>query len=52
MWRIVANGPIADAYSYAVATNVPNPGKDEAVVTDANILAAVTAIVTPAPVQE
>lgn len=47
MWRIVANGPIADAYSYAVATNVPNPGKDEAVVTDANILAAVTAIVAP-----
>ncbi len=45
MWRIVANGPIADAYSYAVATNVPNPGKDEAVVTDANILDAVTAIV-------
>ena len=41
MWRIVANGPIADAYSYAVAANVPNPGKDEAVVTDANILAAV-----------
>jgi hypothetical protein len=35
MWRIVANGPIADAYSYAVAANVPNPGKDEAVVTDA-----------------
>ena len=49
MWRIVANGPIADAYSYAVAANVPNPGKDEAVVTDANILAAVTAIVAPAP---
>ena len=47
MWRIVANGPIADAYSYAVAANVPNPGKDEAVVTDANILAAVTAIVAP-----
>ncbi len=52
MWRIVANGPIADAYSYAVATNVPNPGKDEAVVTDANILDAVEAIVAPAPVQE
>ena len=49
MWRIVANGPIADAYSYAVAANVPNPGKDEAVVTDANILDAVTAIVAPAP---
>jgi hypothetical protein len=40
------------AYSYAVATNVPNPGKDEAVVTDAAILDAVTAIVAPAPVQE
>lgn len=52
MWRIVANGPIADAYSYAVATDVPNPGKDEAVVTDANILAAVTAIVAPAAVEE
>jgi hypothetical protein len=25
MWRIVANGPIADAYSYAVATDVPEP---------------------------
>ncbi len=49
MWRIVANGPIADAYSYAVAANVPNPGKDEAVVTDAAILAAVEAIVAPAP---
>ena len=49
MWRIVANGPIADAYSYAVATNVPNPGKDEAVVTDANILDAVAAIVAPEP---
>ena len=45
IWRIVANGPIADAYSYAVATDVPNPGKDEAVVTDANILDAVAAIV-------
>ena len=49
MWRIAADSDIADAYAYAVATNVPNPGKDEAVVTDANILAAVTAILTPAP---
>ena len=51
MWRIVANGPIADAYSYAVAADVPNPGRDEAVVTDAAILAAVDAIVNPAPVE-
>ena len=49
MWRIAADSDIADAYAYAVATNVPNPGKDEAVVTDAAILAAVTAILTPAP---
>ena len=47
MWRIAAD--IAAAYAYAVATDLPNPGKDEAVVTDAAILAAVTAILTPAP---
>ena len=45
MWRIVAAPAISDAYSYAVATNVTNPGKDEAVVTDAAILAAVQGIV-------
>ena len=32
------------AYAYGVDTNVPNPGRDEAVVTDAAILAAVQAI--------
>jgi hypothetical protein len=52
MWRIVATSPIADAYSYAVATDVPDPGSNEAVVTDAAILDAVTAIVAPAPVEE
>ena len=51
MWRIVADGTIADSYAYAVATDVPNPGRDEAVVTDAAILAAVDAIVNPAPVE-
>jgi hypothetical protein len=49
IWRIVANGPIADAYAYAVNTDVPDPGKNEAVVTDAAILDAVTAIVAPEP---
>ena len=49
MWRIAAKADISDAYSYAVATDVPNPGKDEAVVTDAAILAAVQAIVAPEP---
>lgn len=47
MWRIVATSPIADAYSYAVATDVPDPGSNEAVVTDAAILDAVTAILQP-----
>ena len=47
MWRIAADNDIAAAYAYAVDTDVPSPGKDEAVVTDANILAAVTAIVAP-----
>ena len=35
--------------AHAVPPDVPNPGKDEAVVTDANILDAVTAIVAPEP---
>jgi len=51
MWRIVADGTIADSYAYAVNSNNPKPGHDEAVVTDAAILAAVDAIVNPAPVE-
>ena len=47
MWRIVANSTIADAYAYAVASDLPDPGKDESAVTDAAILAAVDAIVNP-----
>ena len=47
MWRITADNDIAAAYAYGVDTNVPNPGKDEAAVTDAAILDAVTAIVAP-----
>ena len=47
MWRIAADPTIADAYAYGVDTDVPNPGRDEAVVTDAAILAAVSAIVAP-----
>ena len=47
MWRIAADNDIAAAYAYGVDTDVANPGRDEAVVTDAAILAAVTAIVAP-----
>lgn len=51
MWRIAADNDIAAAYAYAVATDVEQPGKSESVVTDAAILAAVDAIVNPAPVE-
>ena len=47
MWRIAADPTIADAYAYGVDSNVERPGRDEAVVTDAAILAAVSAIVNP-----
>ena len=47
MWRIAADDDIAAAYAYGVDTDVANPGRDEAVVTDAAILVAVSAIVNP-----
>ena len=47
MWRIAADNDIAAAYAYGVDSNVERPGRDEAVVTDAAILAAVSAIVNP-----
>ena len=47
MWRIAADNDIAAAYAYGVDSNVERPGRDEAVVTDAAILAAVDAIVNP-----
>ena len=57
-WRVVAAPGIADAYSYAVLTEVENPGKDEAVVTDLMLLAAVQPLlvapevpVQPGPVE-
>lgn len=47
-WQVAASGTIADAYSYAVGTNVVDPGRDEAVVTDAMLLAAVSALLPAA----
>lgn len=44
MWRIAADDDIAAAYAYAVDTEVPNPGRDEAVITDAVLLAAVQTV--------
>lgn len=40
-WILAAEPGWDEAYSYAIATDVPNPGADESVITDAMILAAV-----------
>lgn len=40
-WPLAAQPGWADAYASAIATETPDPGKDEAVITDAMILAAV-----------
>jgi hypothetical protein len=45
-WWIAASPGFADAYEYALNTEVPNPGGDPAVITDSQILAAVQALIT------
>ena len=42
-WAIAAAPGFADAYSSAVAGDIENPGRDPAVISDAQILAAVQA---------
>ena len=42
-WQIAAAPGFAEAYQYALDTGVENPGNDPAVITDAQILAAVQA---------
>lgn len=42
--RLAASPGFADAYAYALATGVPNPGRDESVISDAMILSAVQAL--------
>lgn len=43
-WQVAAAPGFADAYSSAVAGGVPNPGRDPAVISDAQILGAVQAV--------
>jgi hypothetical protein len=43
IWSIAASPGFGDAYAYALATNLPNPGRDPAVISDNQILAAVQA---------
>jgi hypothetical protein len=44
IWIIAAAPGFADAYSSAIAGGVENPGRDPAVISDGQILAAVQAI--------
>jgi hypothetical protein len=41
IWRVSAAPGFADAYEYAINTDVERPGNDPAVITDAQILGAV-----------
>lgn len=47
IWEIAAAPGFADAYASALAAEVPRPGADESVISDAQILSAVQAV--PAP---
>jgi hypothetical protein len=41
MWAIAAAPGFGDKYAYAVEINVPRPGNDQSVISDAEILAVV-----------
>lgn len=43
-WDLAAAPGFGDAYASAVAGGVPNPGRDQSVISDAQILSAVQAI--------
>jgi hypothetical protein len=43
-WAMAAQPGFDDAYAYALAFNVTNPGKDVSVISDAQILSAVQAL--------
>jgi len=44
LWVMAAQPNFGDAYAYAVNSGNPSPGKDPAVITDAQLLAATQAI--------
>lgn len=49
IWSIASRSDIEAAYASALAANDPNPGGNEAVITDGMILAAVQAEMPPNP---
>lgn len=44
IWQVAGAPTFGDRYAYAIATGVPNPGRDPSVIPDADILSAVQAI--------
>lgn len=46
-WQYAGQPGFGDAYAYAVLTGVENPGRDEAVITDGQILSATQALMFP-----
>jgi hypothetical protein len=44
-WIMASQPGFGDAYTYALNSGVPNPGRDPAVITDAQILTAVQMII-------
>lgn len=46
-WTLSAAPGFAESYQYAQLTENPAPGRDESVITDEQIFAAVSAIVRP-----
>ena len=46
IYAVAASPGFADAYAYALDTGVENPGRDESVISDEQILAAVQAAAT------
>lgn len=48
LWSFASAPGWDAAYAYAIASNIPRPGHDEGVITDAMILAAVQPLVSPA----
>lgn len=49
MWDMAAQPGFGEAYGFAVANELPRPGNDASVISDAQILAAVQAITALEP---
>jgi hypothetical protein len=49
IWQMAATPSFGDKYQYALATGIENPGRQESVISDADILSAVQAIMNAPP---